>query len=95
MKASLGYAYAVAGKKRAVREVLGDLERTSKRKYVSGYLIATVYAGLGDKEAAFHWLEAAYEKRDCQMPHLRNEPSFESLRSDPRFGELVRRIDLP
>lgn len=95
MKASLGYAYAVAGKKKAAREVLGDLERTSKRKYVSGYLIATVYAGLGDKEAAFHWLEAAFEKRDCQMPHLRNEPSFESLRSDPRFGELVRLIGLP
>jgi hypothetical protein len=75
--------------------VLSDLERTSKRKYVSGYLIATVYAGLGDKEAAFHWLEAAFENRDCQMPQLRNEPSFESLRSDPRFGELVRRIGLP
>jgi TolB-like protein/DNA-binding winged helix-turn-helix (wHTH) protein/Tfp pilus assembly protein PilF len=95
MKASLGYAYAVAGRKKAAREVLSDLERTSKRKYVSGYLIATVYAGLGDKEAAFHWLEAAFENRDCQMPQLRNEPSFESLRSDPRFGELVRRIGLP
>ena len=95
MKAALGYAYAVAGKKKAAREVLSDLERTSKRKYVSGYLIATVYAGLGDKKAAFHWLEAAFEKRDCQMPQLRNEPSFESLRSDPRFGELVRRIGLP
>jgi len=95
MKASLGYAYAVAGRKKAAREVLSDLERTSKRKYVSGYLIATVYAGLGDKEAAFHWLEAAFENRDCQMPQLRNEPSFESLRSDPRFGGLVRRVGLP
>jgi TolB-like protein/DNA-binding winged helix-turn-helix (wHTH) protein/Flp pilus assembly protein TadD len=95
MKAWLGYAYAVAGKQKAAREVLTDLERLSKRKYVSGYLIATVYAGLGDRESAFRWLEIAFEQRDCQMPALKTDPLMASLRSDPRFGKMVQRIGPP
>jgi hypothetical protein len=67
----------------------------SKQKYVSAYLIATVYAGLGDKESAFHWLESAMKQRDCQIPVLKVDPLFESLHSDPRFNELLRRIGLP
>jgi len=95
MKAWLGYAYAVAGEHTAAREVLGDLERLSKRKYVSGYLIATIYVGLGDKESAFRWLETAYDQRDSKIPDLKVDPLFASLRSDPRFGKMLRRIGLP
>jgi TolB-like protein/DNA-binding winged helix-turn-helix (wHTH) protein len=95
MNAWLGYAYAVAGKQKAAREVLNDLERLSKRKYVSGYLIATIYAGLGDRERAFRWLETAFEQRDCQMPDLKADPLLASLRSDPRFKKMVQRIGLP
>jgi TolB-like protein/DNA-binding winged helix-turn-helix (wHTH) protein/Tfp pilus assembly protein PilF len=94
MNAWLGYAYAVAGKEKAAREVLHNLESLSKRKYVSAYLIATVYAGLGDRDRAFGSLETALEQRDCRMPYLKIDSLLASLRSDPRFGKMVRRTGL-
>lgn len=93
-KASLGYAYAMAGKRSAALKVVGDLKQTSKRKYVSAYLIAMVYAGLGDKAAAFQWLETALRQRDDQLPALKIDPFLASLRPDARFADLLRRIGL-
>lgn len=95
MKAWLGYAYAVAGRKKEALEVVSDLERTSRRKYVSAYLIATVYAGLGNEDATFRWLEKAFEQRDTQILTLKLDPLFESARSDPRFEPFVRRVGFP
>lgn len=93
-KASLGYAYAMAGKRIAALKVVDDLKQTSKRKYVSAHLIAMVYAGLGDKAAAFQWLETALRQRDDQLPTLKVDPFFASLRPDARFADLLRRIGL-
>jgi tetratricopeptide (TPR) repeat protein len=93
-KAWLGYAYAAAGKRHAAQEVLDDLKQMSKRKFVSPYLIATVYAGLGDKDSAFHWLAKAFEGRNDLLVSLKVDPMFDSLHSDPRFADLLRRIGL-
>jgi TolB-like protein/DNA-binding winged helix-turn-helix (wHTH) protein/Tfp pilus assembly protein PilF len=93
-KAWLGYAYAAAGKRHAAYKVLDDLKQMSKRKYVSAYLIATVYAGLGDKNSAFGWLTTALEERNDLLVGLKVDPVFASFRSDPRFADLLRRIGL-
>lgn len=93
-KASLGYAYAMAGKRIAALKVVDDLKQTSKRKYVSAYLIAMVYAGIGDKAPAFQWLETALRQRDDQLPALKVDPFLAPLRPDARFADLLRRIGL-
>ncbi len=56
--------------------------------------MAIIYAGLGEKEQAFAWLEEAYADRSARLPFLKIEPRFDSLRSDPRFADLVRRVGL-
>ena len=93
-KAYLGYAYAAAGERHAAQEVLNDLKQMSKRKYVSAYLVATIYAGLGDKDSAFRWLTTALEERNDLLVGLKVDPLFASFRSDPRFADLLRRIGL-
>lgn len=94
-RASLGYVYAAEGNQQAAQQVLADLKQLSKRKYVSPYLIATVYSGLGDKDSAFHWLEIAFGERDDLLVTVKVDPMFASLRSDARFATLLRRIGLP
>jgi eukaryotic-like serine/threonine-protein kinase len=91
----LGHVYAVSGKKEEARKVLDELNDRSKYPYVSSYLVATIYTGLGDKDQAFASLERAYEDRSWYMTHLKLDPELDSLHSDPRFADLVRRVGLP
>ena len=56
--------------------------------------MATVYIGLGEKEQTFAWLNKAYDERSGYMPWLKVEPKWDSLRSDTRFGGLLRRVGL-
>jgi serine/threonine protein kinase len=63
--------------------------------YVDFYQLATVYAGLGDKDEAFRLLEKGYEQRSAGMPYLAVDPFWDSLRSDPRYADLLRRVGLP
>lgn len=92
--ASLGHAYALAGNRNGAQESLHELREMSKRGYVSPYLFAVVYAGLGDKEQAYVWLEKAYEERSFFLIWLKVEPRFDSLRNDTRYKDLLRRIGL-
>jgi TolB-like protein/DNA-binding winged helix-turn-helix (wHTH) protein len=92
---TLGYLDAVTGKKRAAIKALEALRRTREREYVDPYVIAVVYCGLGDKDAAFAFLERAYAERSASMPQVKMEPWFDPLRSDPRFQELLRRMNYP
>jgi hypothetical protein len=57
--------------------------------------LAAIYCGLGQKDQSLAWLERAYQQRDPRLPRTINEPAFDSLRSDARFQELVRRSTLP
>jgi hypothetical protein len=78
---------------KAIEVVLA--QRQAKTSYVSPYLIAQLYADLGDKEHAFEWLNTAYHERDGFLSGLPTDFLFDSLHSDPRYAELVRKIGLP
>ena len=91
--ASLGHAYALAGRRAEAQKVLALLEETSRRRYVSPYDVATVYAGLGEKEQALLWLEKACDDRSGWLAlWVKVDPKFDSLRSVPRFQNLLRRV---
>jgi len=92
--ADLGHVYAVSGRKDEARKVIDELKELSKRKYVSSYHVALIYLGLGEKDQAFEWLDNAYRERSDLLVYLRVEPRLDSLRSDPRFVDLVRRVGL-
>ena len=94
-KAGLGYLYAVTGKKSEARTVLNELKQASKQEYVSGASIAFIYAGLGEKDQAFAWLNKGFEQRSFQMQWVNLDPRWDSLRSDPRFQDLMRRMGFP
>jgi TolB-like protein/DNA-binding winged helix-turn-helix (wHTH) protein/Tfp pilus assembly protein PilF len=91
----LGNVYGLAGKKAQALKVLDQLKEQSKRKYVAPYDIALVYIGLGDKDQAFAWLEKAYQAHSNDMSNLKQDPMFDPLRSDPRFQDLLRRMNFP
>jgi TolB-like protein/Tfp pilus assembly protein PilF len=88
----LGYVYAISGKRDEALAILKGL-KTSK-EYVSPTGVATLYTGLGDKEAAFQWFERAYAAHDSQLQYLKVDPRYDSLRSDPRFSSLLLRMRL-
>jgi tetratricopeptide (TPR) repeat protein len=90
----IGYTYAVAGRVVEAQKVLQELQDLSRQRYVSPYHVAMVYAGLGEQDKTFEWLEKAYAEREGRMTILKSAPEFDSLRSDPRYADLVRRIGL-
>jgi TolB-like protein/Tfp pilus assembly protein PilF len=92
--AALGHAYAVSGRKGEAQKVLDELNQRSKESYVAPYFIATIYAGLEEKEQAFGWLEKGHEERSFYLTWLKVDPNLDSLRSDPRFTDLLRRVGL-
>jgi len=94
-KATLGYAYALSGKKREAQAALDELMEQSKRRYVSPTLIALVCVGLNKNGEAFEWLGKAYDQRNMELPLVGVDPMFDPLRSDPRFHDLLRRMNLP
>jgi TolB-like protein/Tfp pilus assembly protein PilF len=87
----LAHAYAAAGKKTAMREILDELTQPRK-PYVSRYDVARVHGLLADKSRAFEWLQQAYEEHSPDLIELKCEPCFDSLHADPRFRELTRLI---
>lgn len=95
MLALLGHVYAVTGKRSEAQKVLTQLEEQSKQTYVDRYFVAQIYTALGDRDKAFQELDKAYEEHSSWLVWLKVEPKFDSLRSDPRFTNLVQRIGLP
>jgi TolB-like protein/DNA-binding winged helix-turn-helix (wHTH) protein/Tfp pilus assembly protein PilF len=86
------YIYGRTGRSQEGRALLGRLRRRSD---VPAYYMALAYAGLGDTDAAFEWLDRSLEERWGPFNELNAEPLFDSLRDDPRFAALVRRLGLP
>jgi TolB-like protein/predicted Ser/Thr protein kinase len=84
-----------AGWKGALAKAIEVRQAQRKTGYSSAYEIATLYADSGDKDQAFRWLDTAYQERDRLLPGLKADFLFDSLRSDPRFAELVRKVGLP
>ena len=93
MMSLLGHAYAASGKKAEAQRILVELDQ-QKQRYVSPYTIATIYAGLGDKDQAFKWLEKAFDERDIWLMNMRVDPVLKGIRSDSRFTDLLKRIGL-
>jgi serine/threonine-protein kinase len=93
-RGGLGHTYAVLGRKSEALAVVAELKQLTPQGYVPATSIALVYAGLGDKDQAFAWLEKAYEEHSFQLQWLTIEPRWNNLRSDPRFADLVRRVGL-
>ena len=94
--AALAYAYARTGKRAEAEKILRDLLEQSKTGYVSPYMIATIYAGLGNKDRAFEFLAKAYEERSTDLSYfLKSDLRMDTLRSDPRFQDLVKRMGFP
>jgi TolB-like protein/Tfp pilus assembly protein PilF len=93
--AGLGRIYAFSGKKAEALRILDLLNERSKTRYVAAFDLATIHLGLGDRDRALAWLERAYEERSAALGYISVYPMFDPLRSEPRFQDLLRRIDLP
>jgi eukaryotic-like serine/threonine-protein kinase len=89
----LGYSFAKAGKRAEAEALQKQLETT--KEYVSPAELAILYLGLGDRERALSALERSYAAHDLQLQYLVADPHYDTLRSEPRFQELVRKVGLP
>ena len=91
----LGYGYGMAGMKREAQDVLNELNDLARQnRYVSSFSRATIHIGLGETDLAFKWLEQAYQERLWYMTLLAVDPLLDRLRGDPRFTDLLRRMNL-
>ncbi len=90
----LGNAYAREGDVREAHTIIAKLILHVSKDEIGRYEIALVYAGLGDKDDAFAWLEEAYKSRSEGLTNLKIDPCLDPLRSDPRFADLLRRTGL-
>jgi tetratricopeptide (TPR) repeat protein len=91
----LGNTYARAGRVREARECIRELKKRMAEESIGEYEIALVHAGLGETDQTFEWLERAYAKRDKGLLVLKVDPPLDPIRSDPRFADLVRRMNFP
>ena len=94
--AALGHGLAASGHAAEARRILRELLARHEREYVSSYDIASIYAGLRERDEAFKWLRRAADERSTFFVHLGWDARFEGLRQDPRYHELlVERLALP
>ena len=92
---SAGYAYAKSGRKRDAEAIIQRFSAIAKQQYAVSFFVATVYAALGDKDKAFEALDQSFEQRDWWLTRLKVDPLMDSLRDDPRFATMLKRLNLP
>ncbi len=92
--ASLGWAYAQAGRTRDAQAILDTLTNLSKRRFVSPYSFTLVHLGIGHNEKTFEWLEKALQERASWLPFIKIDPMWDSVRDDRRFSALLKKMDL-
>jgi TolB-like protein/Tfp pilus assembly protein PilF len=90
-----GCAYAKSGRRDKAEEIINRFKEIAKTKYVISYLVATIYVALGDKDKGFAELENAFAKRDWPLSLMKGDPLLDPLRDDPRFKDLLKRMNLP
>ena len=94
--ANLAYAYGLSGKRDEAEKIIAYLKDLSRTNYVAPYYLAIAYAGLGDNEQTFKCIEQAYEDRsDSPILYLTADPQMQKIRSDPRYKEMLKRLNLP
>ena len=92
--ATLGGVYARTGKRNEAEAIINELKEKFARRQANGYDIAKVYVALGDNGQAFDWLEKDFQAHSGLLPRVRWYVAYESLRSDPRYADLQRRMGL-
>jgi tetratricopeptide (TPR) repeat protein len=95
LRAFQAHTVALSGNRDEALRVIAELKGIPKQeRYVSPFYIALIYVGLGEKDQALIWLEKAYQDRSWWIATLKANPQFDSLRDDPRFKDLLRRVKL-
>jgi len=92
--ASIGYVAALSGDKSKARAILDELKSLSTQHYIPPYNVGMVYSGLGEKNEALTQLDKACDERDVRLTMLKVDPRWDSLRSNPRFIDILKRIGL-
>lgn len=90
----IAFIYGITGRRYEARKILGRLLSTSKSVPIAAHHFALIYIGIGEKDEALAWLEKAFEQHSPMMAWLEVDPRFDSLRQEPRFQHLVKRVGL-
>jgi serine/threonine-protein kinase len=94
--AALGYMHGKAGRVQDAKAILAEFDALARHgRHASAYAIAAIYAGLGDRERMFQYLDAAYREHSHWLFWLIRDPRWDEFRADPRFENLVRKVGLP
>jgi DNA-binding winged helix-turn-helix (wHTH) protein/TolB-like protein/Tfp pilus assembly protein PilF len=94
LKAFQARTQALIGNREKALATIEELKGIAKTRYVSPFYIAVIYAGLGNKDEALSWLEKAYADKSWWMATLKANPQLDSLRDEPRFRQLLQRVNL-
>ena len=89
-----GYAEARAGRRSDADATIGRMKELAKTVYIRPYYLAAIYAAMGDNDHAFTELERSFQERDCYLPRMRVDPALDPIRADPRFKDLLKRMNL-
>ena len=95
MRAALAQTFATAGAAQEAIQILDDLQKLAKERYVAPHFFAGIYVGLGEHDRAIEYLEKSYEEHCHWLIYLHIDPSLDDLRNDSRFQDLLRRVGLP
>jgi eukaryotic-like serine/threonine-protein kinase len=95
ISAALAQTLATAGRRNEAIQILDDLTKLAKEKYIAPYFLAGIHIGLGEEDRAMEYLEKSYEEHSHWLIYLHIDPSMDALRSDPRFQDLLGRVRLP
>jgi hypothetical protein len=91
----LGWVYAVSGRGADALKIVQEFKDLSAQAYVDFYWSGVIYAGLGDKDEAFRFLEKGYQEHGTAILYLAADPFWHGMRSDARYIDLLRRMGLP
>jgi len=90
----LAHAYGTAGRRQDFARVMKQMMARRENSFMPAGNIAIAYAGMGERDLAFHWLDLALEDHSESLLLLKVEPAFDPIRSDPRFATVLRRVNL-
>jgi tetratricopeptide (TPR) repeat protein len=90
----IGIVYMKMGKRDKAQKVMEDLLERAKKEYISLYVLSRFFVAVGENDQGFEYLENAYEERDQWLRLLKAEPLFDSVRSDPRYKAMLKKVGL-
>jgi DNA-binding winged helix-turn-helix (wHTH) protein/TolB-like protein/Tfp pilus assembly protein PilF len=93
-RAYLARGYAFAGQHEQAQQIVADLEKMPKTQYIPPNEIAADYVALGNSEEGLQWLDRSYGERASALPYVKVDRAYDSLRSDPKFVDLLRKLNL-